>query len=368
MNLSTSDIQAILFDLDGVIVDSEPLHVKALELTCVRFGFILLPEDILRFKGITEEQVAHHFIKDGKKAALTREEFIAYKSELYTRLVAEELVLVEGVLEFMQFCRAQSWRLGLTTSALPENAASVLQKFQLAHNFDAIVTGGDIAHSKPHPEPYLKTAQKLEVPPDACLVIEDSLNGVRSGKSAGCRVLGITTSFSTQELAAAGADWVVATFAEARRLFGANMPNAVLDPFPVIIQTNVAWGEMDAFQHVNNIVYFRYFESGRMAYFERINFADPEANHGIGPILAHTQCRFRKALTYPDTISIGVRVEEIKADRFTMALAIFSHRLQKIAAEGTAEIVAFDYRENRKAPLPPAVRMKIEELESSRAG
>lgn len=141
------------------------------------------------------------------------------------------------------------------------------------------------------------------------------------------------------------------------------MSNIFLDDFPVIIKTDVAWGEMDAFQHVNNIVYFRYFESGRIAYFERINFADPEANGGVGPILAHTQCRFRRALAFPDAIAIGVRVTEVKEDRFTMALAVFSQRLQKIAAEGTAEIVAFDYRRNKKAALPEAVRKNIEELE-----
>src|SRR5262245_29871391 len=141
------------------------------------------------------------------------------------------------------------------------------------------------------------------------------------------------------------------------------MPHDLLDQYPVIIKTQVAWGEMDAFQHVNNIVYFRYFESARIAYFERINFADQETNGGIGPILAHTQCRFRRALTYPDTISIGARVTEIKEDRFMMALGVFSHRLQKIAAEGTAEIVAFDYRQNKKALLPAEVVEKIAALE-----
>ncbi len=137
----------------------------------------------------------------------------------------------------------------------------------------------------------------------------------------------------------------------------------MLDHFPVIIQTHVAWGEMDSFQHVNNIVYFRYFESGRMAYFERINFADPNAHEGAGPILAHTQCRFRKALTYPDTISIAARVSEVKADRFTMELCVFSQRLQKIAAEGTAEIVVFNYRENKKTLLPEEVKKSIAALE-----
>ena len=137
----------------------------------------------------------------------------------------------------------------------------------------------------------------------------------------------------------------------------------MLEKFPVVITAQVAWGEMDSFQHVNNIVYFRYFESGRMAYFERVNFADPQAHHGVGPILAQTQCRFRKALTYPDTVALGARVTEIKTDRFTMEFCVFSHRLQKIAAEGTGEIVVYNYREQKKAPLPEDVRASIVALE-----
>ncbi|MCG3153997.1 MAG: hypothetical protein DKINENOH_00588 [bacterium] len=141
------------------------------------------------------------------------------------------------------------------------------------------------------------------------------------------------------------------------------MPIDLLAPYPVVIPVTVAWGEMDAFQHVNNIVYFRYFESARMAYFERINFADPNQHGGVGPILAHTQCRYRKALTYPDTLAIGARVSAMQADRFVMELCLVSEKLQRIAAEGTAELVAFDYRNGRKAPLPAAVRSSIERLE-----
>ncbi|MCL4708785.1 acyl-CoA thioesterase [bacterium] len=142
-------------------------------------------------------------------------------------------------------------------------------------------------------------------------------------------------------------------------------PN-ILENYPVIIEIPVAWGEMDAFQHVNNIVYFRYFESGRMAYFDRIKFSDMKSNNGVGPILAHTQCRYRKALTYPDNVAVGTRVSEIKEDRFTMEICLVSRKLQKVSAEGTAELVAFDYRENRKTLLPEEIRKNIEALEGRR--
>jgi acyl-CoA thioester hydrolase len=131
------------------------------------------------------------------------------------------------------------------------------------------------------------------------------------------------------------------------------------------VEFPVAWGEMDALGHVNNIVYFRYFESARVAYLTKINFIDPEANDGIAAILASTQCDFRKALAYPDTVSVGARVVEIGSDRFTMEYRLVSHRLQKIAAEGKGVVVAYNYLEKRKAALPETIRKNIQEIEMS---
>jgi acyl-CoA thioester hydrolase len=138
----------------------------------------------------------------------------------------------------------------------------------------------------------------------------------------------------------------------------------LLSDFPVVVQFPVAWGEMDALGHVNNIAYFRYFESARVAYLTKINFIHPEQNAGIAAILASTRCDFRKALTYPDTVSIGARVIEIGDDRFTMEYRLVSQRLQKVAAEGSGVVVAFDYREKRKAALPEATRQNIVTLEA----
>ncbi|MGH7454155.1 MAG: acyl-CoA thioesterase, partial [bacterium] len=137
----------------------------------------------------------------------------------------------------------------------------------------------------------------------------------------------------------------------------------LLHDFPIIVEFPVAWGEMDALGHVNNIVYFRYFESARVAYLTKINFIDPERNDGIAAILASTQCDFRKALAYPDTVSIGARVVEISGDRFSMEYRLVSHRLQKIAAEGKGVVVAYNYRDKCKAELPEVVRKNIQTVE-----
>jgi acyl-CoA thioester hydrolase len=139
-----------------------------------------------------------------------------------------------------------------------------------------------------------------------------------------------------------------------------------LENFPIVIQLPVLWGEMDAFGHVNNTVYFRWFESARIAYMEKINFGGGRAESGLGPILGSTRCRFRIPLTYPDTVSIGARVTEIQSDRFVMEYVIVSHKLNAIAAEGDGVVVSFNYRDNKKTALPAEIKKRIEELEAKK--
>jgi len=138
-----------------------------------------------------------------------------------------------------------------------------------------------------------------------------------------------------------------------------------LKDYPVIIDIKVAWGEMDSFQHVNNVVYFRYFESCRIAYMERVKVFEYMEATGIGPILASCRCKFRRPLTYPDSISVGSKVTEIGRDRFLMEHRIFSHGLSAIAAEGDGVVVAYDYRKNHKVAIPSDWKQKILELEQN---
>jgi acyl-CoA thioester hydrolase len=138
----------------------------------------------------------------------------------------------------------------------------------------------------------------------------------------------------------------------------------LLEGYPVIITIPVAWGEMDSLQHVNNIVYFRYFESARMAYFERLGAWDYMGETGVGPILASTSCKFRVPLTYPDTVSVGARVTEIGEDRYVMKYVVASQRHARVAAEGEGLIVSYDYRALRKTALPEEMRRRIRDLEN----
>jgi acyl-CoA thioester hydrolase len=133
--------------------------------------------------------------------------------------------------------------------------------------------------------------------------------------------------------------------------------------YPVLIEIPIVWGDMDAFQHVNNRVYFKHFESVRMAYLEKIGFLEVMNTTNIGPILASTQCKFKIPLTYPDHVTVGARVRTIEKDRFIMEYAVISHKHQKIAALGDGVLVTFDYKNNAKAPIPEDIRQRIINLE-----
>ena len=139
----------------------------------------------------------------------------------------------------------------------------------------------------------------------------------------------------------------------------------LLETYPIVIEIPVAWGEMDSLQHVNNIVYFRYFESARMAYFNKLDLWNYIRETGVGPILASTNCKFRIPLTYPDTVSVGTKVTEIKDDRFLMKYLVVSHTHNKVAAEGEGMIVSYNYRELAKAALPDEIRRRIEAIEKN---
>jgi acyl-CoA thioester hydrolase len=143
------------------------------------------------------------------------------------------------------------------------------------------------------------------------------------------------------------------------------MMDDLLAGFPVVVEQAVVWGDMDSFCHVNNVVYFRYFENARLEYFRRLDWDSIQEATGVGPILHSTAARFRLPLTYPDRIRIGARVKDFGIDRFTLEHRILSERLGGIATEGTGTVVAFDYPRGQKAAVPDELRRRIEALEAS---
>ncbi len=142
-------------------------------------------------------------------------------------------------------------------------------------------------------------------------------------------------------------------------------PDPLAD-FRVVIDQPVAWGDMDSFGHVNNVVYFRYFENARVEYFQRIGWWDYLKETGIGPIVGATQARFRRPVKYPDTLRAGAKVVSFGTDRFTIRHVLVSRTTGELVTEGDAVVVCLDYRANAKVAIPDLLRTRIEELEATR--
>lgn len=142
---------------------------------------------------------------------------------------------------------------------------------------------------------------------------------------------------------------------------GANAHESI-PPSSVSLSLPVAWGEMDALGHVNNVVYFRYLECARVEFMRRCGMTELRTPEGIGVILQHVQCRFRRPIVFPDTVTITARVASIESDRFTLDHEIISAAQDLVAAVGTSTIVTYDYTNKTKVPIPADLRRAIEAL------
>ena len=177
-------------------------------------------QETKQFKGTTELDCARLLIKITGTSERDLQKIGRLRLEAF-RAHYNEVKLVAGVLRFLELCQEAGWAIALTTSASREFQELAFDQFGLSGYFTVVVTGDDVSHGKPHPEPYLKTTEMLNRHPSECVVVEDSTNGIRSAKAAGCPTVGLSTSFSEEILAAAGGDVVVATFADlGKNLFG----------------------------------------------------------------------------------------------------------------------------------------------------
>ncbi len=136
----------------------------------------------------------------------------------------------------------------------------------------------------------------------------------------------------------------------------------LLAGYPVTLTQAVAWGEMDAYRHVNNVVYFRYFENVRVLYLSQLGWAHMKPS-GVGPILQATKARFRRPLRYPDTITIAARATALGVDRLVLEHRIVSHSQGAVTTEGESVIVAFHYDRSEKVPVPDDLRRRLVEIE-----
>jgi len=135
-----------------------------------------------------------------------------------------------------------------------------------------------------------------------------------------------------------------------------------LADYPVVIAWPVQWGDQDAFGHVNNTVFARWFESGRIACMERLGMPTSRRDEGVSGILASLNCQYRRQVTYPDTVLIGARITRLGNKSLSMQHVVYSTAEQAVAAEGDSVIVCYDYRSRQTVPIPKALRAAIAAL------
>lgn len=126
--------------------------------------------------------------------------------------------------------------------------------------------------------------------------------------------------------------------------------------FPLTQTQAIVWNDMDALQHINNTVYFRYFEDVRVVMLEKLEVFQHMQHSRIGPVVASTRCDYRSPLVYPDTITTVAWVEDIREKRYTMKYQIFSHQQERCVAEGEALIVYCDFTSGKSCAIPPETR------------
>jgi beta-phosphoglucomutase family hydrolase len=184
---------ALIFDMDGVIVDSNPLHRAAWIEFNRRHGLETTTAMIEGMYGRRNDQIVRDFFGDG----LSVEEVTAHgaaKEELYRGMVAGKIeeLLVPGLRAFLDLYRDTP--MAVASNAEPENVAFVLDRAGIRPYFRVVVDGHQVSHPKPNPEIYLRAAELLEVAPSNCIVVEDSFTGIAAARAAGMKVIGIRTT------------------------------------------------------------------------------------------------------------------------------------------------------------------------------
>ena len=205
--IQNRNIRALLFDLNGTMVHDMPYHTRAWHQIFVSLGVDISYEDTKKECYGKNEEVIER-VMPGQFPLETRTEMGWKKEALYRREFEAELGLIPGLASFLEKCRTSNLKMAIGSAAIRENIDFVLDGCKIRHYFDALVAADDVAKSKPHPETFLKCAERLGVMPNQCLVFEDTPKGVECAVNAGIPSVVLLTTHEKPEFEPY-ADWVV---------------------------------------------------------------------------------------------------------------------------------------------------------------
>ena len=180
------NIKAVIFDMDGVIIDSEPIHSRVKMDTFAHFGMPFNEEDLVHYMGRTSEAIFKETLAKYERTDIQPKDMAAYKHAHYLEILESgEIAPVEGSVELIKFLHEAGIPLALATSSNVRVMNTVLDSFGIRPYFSSILSGGELPESKPDPAIYLISAERLGIDPADCLVIEDTANGILAAKRAG---------------------------------------------------------------------------------------------------------------------------------------------------------------------------------------
>jgi beta-phosphoglucomutase family hydrolase len=186
-------IRAVIFDLDDTMVNSDPLHARAWEELLKNYGYKFsdLPQELRsNFIGMRVADIVNELI-DYLQLNTNKEKFYKKRVEIFLKIVKKELQVMPGLIYSLKLMKDNNYKLAVASSGAKKYIELVLEKFDIKHYFDVIITGDDVIKGKPNPETYLIACKKLNLKPSECLVLEDATKGIRSAKAAECSCIAV---------------------------------------------------------------------------------------------------------------------------------------------------------------------------------
>ncbi len=192
-------VKAIIFDLDGTIIDSEKNHISSILKTLKKYNIKASDEDIEKCRGMSMENIYKYIIKKYPQIKENVSDLVEQKTKIFLDEELDNIKIVPGFKELVDYSR-DKYLLGLVTSFNSKHQKAVFEKFNLNSVFNVVITSCDSRKTKPNAEPYRRAIKKLGILPSKCVVLEDSANGITSANMAGTKTIGIATHGNTESL------------------------------------------------------------------------------------------------------------------------------------------------------------------------